>query len=116
MTIFDYIKDITTYKKGTVALEGYVPFLINRWLSFISPQACQGVNSSVNALGNLDKDIHYKLLLSLFPKSRVPFIKYIKKIKVEKTEEDETISLLAKNMEMSQREIKVLLELKQLTT
>jgi hypothetical protein len=106
VTIFDYIKDITTYKKGNLPLEGYIPFLINRWLSFVSPQICGAINESVNNLGNIDKEQHYKLLLKLYPKSKVPFIQYIKKVKEEKTKEDDKTSLLASNMEMSQREIR----------
>jgi hypothetical protein len=113
VTIFDYIKDITTYKKGNLPLEGYIPYLINRWLAFVSPQICGAINESVNALGNIDKEQHYKLLLKLYPKSKVPFIKYIKKIKEEKTEEDSKVFLLASNIEMSVRETKQLLELKE---
>ena len=113
MTIFDYIKDITTYKKGNLPLDGYIPFLINRWLGFISPQICGAINESVNSLGNIDKELHYKLLLKLYPKSKVPFIQYVKKVKEEKTEEDDKVSLLASNMEMSEREVKQLLELRE---
>ena len=116
MTIFDYIKDITTYKKGNLPLEGYIPYLINRWLAFISPQICGAINESTNTLGNIDKEQHYKLLLRLYPKSKVPFIKYIKKVKEEKTEEDDKLTLLASNMEMSEREVKVLLELREQLT
>ena len=116
MTIFDYIKDITTYKKGNLPLEGYIPFLINRWLAFISPQICGAINESTNTLGNIDKEQHYKLLLRLYPKSKVPFIKYIKKVKEEKTKEDDKVTLLASNMEMSEREVKQLLELKEQLT
>ena len=116
MTIFDYIKDITTYKKGNLPLEGYIPYLINRWLAFVSPQICGAINESVNTLGNIDKEQHYKLLLRLYPKSKVPFIKYIKKVKEEKTEEDDKVTLLASNMEMSEREVKVLLELREQLT
>jgi hypothetical protein len=111
VTIFDYIKDITTYKKGNLSLEGYIPFLINRWLSFITPQICSAINESVNSLGNINKEYHYKLLIKLYPKSKVPFIKYIKKVKEEQTEEKNNINLLASNMEMSKREIQQLLEL-----
>lgn len=109
--LFEYIKDITTYKKGTLPLDDYIPFLINRWLSFIAPQICGAVNESVNTLGNMDKQQHYKLLLKLYPKSKVPFIKYVKKVKEEKTKEDDKIEMLASNMEMSKRETKLLLEL-----
>jgi hypothetical protein len=113
VTIFDYIKDITTYKKGNLPLDSYIPFLINRWLSFISPQICGAINESVNSLGNIEKEQHYKLLLKLYPKSKVPFIQYVKKVKEEKTEKDDRVSLLASNMEMSEREAKQLLELKE---
>lgn len=109
--LFEYIKDITTYKKGSLPLEDYIPFLINRWLSFIAPQICSAVNESVNSLGNISKEQHYKLLLKLYPKSKVPFISYVKKVKEEKTKEDERVDMLACNMEMSKRETKLLLEL-----
>lgn len=115
--LFEYIKDITTYKKGNLPLEEYIPFLINRWLSFISPQVCGAINESVNTLGNIDKNLHYKLLLKLYPKSKqIPFIKYVKKIKEEKTKEDDNINILASNMEMSRREAKLLLDLKEQLT
>lgn len=104
--LFEYIKDITTYKKGTLPLDDYIPFLINRWLSFTSPQVCCAINESVNALGNIDKTLHYKLLLRLHPKTKVPFIQYVKKIKEEKTKEDDKVTLLASNMEMSEREVR----------
>jgi hypothetical protein len=113
VTIFDYIKDITTYKKGNLVLEEYIPFLINRWLSFITPQTCTAINESVNSLGNINKEHHYKILLKIYPKSKIPFIKYIKKIKEEKSKEDDKASLIASNMEMSKREVKQLLELRE---
>lgn len=110
--LFEYIKDLTVYKKGNLPLEDYIPFLINRWLSFISPSACGAINESVNSLGNIDRSFHYKLLLRLYPKCKqIPFIKYIKKVKEEKTKEDNKVEVLASNMEMSQREMKLLLEL-----
>lgn len=114
--LFEYVKDITTFKKGNLPLDDYIPFLINRWLSFVSSSVCGAVNESVNSLGNISKEHHYKLLLKLYPKSKVPFIKYIKKVKEEKTKEDDKVAVLASNMEVSQREAKVLLELKEQLT
>ena len=114
--LFEYIKDITTYKKGSLPLDDYIPFLINRWLSFISPTVCGAVNESTNALGSMSKEQHYKLLLKLYPKSKVPFISYVKKVKEEKTKEDDKVEILASNMEMSKRETKLLLELTQQLT
>lgn len=109
--LFEYLKDIFLLKKGNLPLDDYIPFLINRWISFVGNSAIS-INETVNQLGNIDKAQHYKLLLKCFPKQkRQPFIKYIKKVKEEKTEEDDKVSLLASNMEMSQREAKLLLEL-----
>ena len=117
MTIFDYLGDILVKKKGDLPVEEYVPFLINRWLSFSSPSAALALNQTVNSFGNIDKNVHYKLLVSAFPKfNRMPMISYIKKLKQEKTEEDNNVNLLASNLELSQREIKQLLELKEQTT
>lgn len=111
MTIFDYIKDIVTKKKGDLPLDGYIPFLVTRWLSFISPQACYALNGSVNVLGNIDKNYHYKMLVSLFPKMKyTPRIQYVKKIKETKSEKD-SVEVLASNMELSTREVQQMLEL-----
>jgi len=115
--LFEYIKDLTVYKKGNLYLDEYIPFLINRWLSFVSPSACIAINESVNSLGNITKEYHYKLLLRLYPKAKqIPFIKYIKRVKEEKTKDDDKVDMLASNMEISQRETKLLLELKQQLT
>lgn len=112
MTIFDHLKDIITSKKGNLPLDNYVPFLINRWLSFASPSSCMAINESVNSLGNIDKNIHYKLLIGCFPKQKyMSKINYIKKVKEEKEEEkDSRINILSKTMELSQKEIKQMLD------
>ena len=113
MTIFDYLKDIITNKKGDIPLEEYPPFLINRWLSFVSPTSCKAINESVNSLGNLDKNTHYKLLISCFPKQKyMSKINYIKKIKQEKEDKDQSLSILAKTLELSQKEIEEMLDFK----
>jgi hypothetical protein len=114
MTIFDYLKDIVSAKTGSMPLEGYSSFLINRWLSFINPSSCLAINESVNSLGNIDKDIHYKLLISCFPKQRyMSRINYIKKVKVDEKEIDDKIPILAKTMELSQKEIQQMLDFKE---
>lgn len=111
MTIFDYLKDIVSGKKGDMPLEEYTPFLINRWLSFVNPSSCLAINESVNSLGNLDKNIHYKLLISCFPKQKyMSKINYIKKIKSEKEDKDDKISILSKTLELSQKEIQQMLD------
>jgi hypothetical protein len=114
--LFEYLKDIFIVKKGNLPLDDYIPFLINRWISFVGNSAIS-INDSVNALTNLDKSQHYKLLIKCYPKQKKqPFIKYIKKIKEEQTQKDDNTLLLAHNMELSKREVKQLLELKQQLT
>lgn len=114
MTIFDYLKDIVSAKTGSMPLEGYSQFLINRWLSFINPSSCLAINESVNSLGNVDKDIHYKLLVSCFPKQKyMSKINYIKKVKVEKEDQDSRVPILAKTLELSQKEIQQMLDFKE---
>ena len=53
-----------------------------------------------------NKEIHYKMMLTLFPKmSYAPRINYIKKAQEEIQEEDKRIKLLAAKYELSQKEI-----------
>jgi hypothetical protein len=110
VTIFDYLKDILVTKKGDLPLDGYVPYLVNKWLSFINPTIACSVNS-FNIKPLLEsKELHYKTMISLFPKMKhVPKINYIKKVKEEKQEEDNLLEkIVAENLELSQREVLML--------
>lgn len=113
MTIFDYLKDITVTKKGTLALDAYVPFMTNRWLSFINPIVAENLNEFNTKSFVEDKELHYKIMIALFPKTKsVPKIEYIKKLKEEKKTEDSNLiaeEIMAANMELSKREIRQLL-------
>ena len=106
MTIFDYLKDIVVTKKGDLPLDSYIPFLINRWLSFINPTICSAINQ-INSKQLLeDKEMHYKTLLVMFPRMKYfPKINYIKKVKEDAQEEDIKIKLLSEKLEVSRREI-----------
>ena len=109
-TIFDFLNSILFSKKNIKLSEdnktSYVPFLVNRWCSFYSKEVCSIVNHTVNRFSNLSKEEHYTFLKNII--NRVPFkkINYIKKNKdTQKNNEDDTLSLLAKNLELSKREI-----------
>ena len=111
MTIFDYIKDITVTKRGDLPLDQYMPFLVNRWLSFINPTVCSNINQINSKTLLEDKEMHYKIMLSLFPKMKYcPKINYIKKVKEDETEEDVRIKVIAQNYEISEREALFLLD------
>ena len=112
VTIFDYLKDIIVTKKGDLSLDEYVPFLVNRWLSFINPKACEAINN-VNCKVLLeDKNLHYKTMLVMFPKMKYcPKIHYIKKAKkqTDKDNKEQLIKVMSHNLEISTREAALLL-------
>jgi len=66
------------------------------------------INSTVNRLGSIfeTKQQYYKFVLSVLPRVSRKRIHYIKKNKEDKKEEIENLDLIAKTLELSQREIK----------
>lgn len=111
MTIFDYIKDIVVTKRGDLPLDQYVPFLINRWLSFVNPTLCNAINQINSKTLLEDKEMHYKTLIALFPKMKYcPKISYVKKVKEAESKENKMISVVAQQLEISKREAEQLLE------
>lgn len=123
MTIFDYLKDIVVEKKGNLPLDNYVPFLVHRWLSFINPTVCLILNEFNLKTLFEDKNIHYKTMVSLFPKRKyLPKIAYIKKATQESlTDEekilcenqDQQVKNLSERLELSEREVRNLIAFQQ---
>ena len=92
-------------------LDGYSPYIINRWISFIDPSFGELANYFNTKVFLEDKVLHYKTMISLLPKVRsVPKINYIKKFKDENTEEDRRIKIIAEQLEISQREAANIIE------
>ena len=87
--------------------QAFVPFLFNRWLSFYNPSMCVFTNETLNKFGNIfdDKQQTYKLYYHLITRLKWKKIAYIK-IK-KKDEEDIDLKAIAKNRNMSIREIKM---------
>jgi hypothetical protein len=111
MTIFDIIGDILfTKKRNTLTSvdqeSEFQPYIVNRWLSMHSPSVAKHSNIINKYLSVFDnkRDL-YTLFIAVFPKSPFKKISYIKKIKANKEEQDENIKPLAKNLELSEREI-----------
>ena len=112
--LFEYLKSLTVTKNNNLSLEEYIPFLINRWLTFGISSTSTAINETVNMLPSIDKEQHYKLLLCLLPKfKRLPNFKYIKKVKKDKLEND-NIKMIAQASELSVREITQLTNLVEL--
>jgi hypothetical protein len=107
MTIFDYLTQVFVKKQTDISLEGYVPYMINRWLSFVNPTVSETINhfNSKNLLEN--KDLHYKVMLASFPKLKaVPRIAYEKKGSNKTVDKEINLNkAVAQTMELSEREV-----------
>ena len=118
MTFFDILRVLFFVKKkeeklDTDALQAFTPFMVNRWLSFYDRSKAVFVNETLNKFGSLfeDKESLYELYNNLIPRSSFKKINYIKKLKEEKTE-DNDIAIIAKNNMLSKREVQMYVDLR----
>lgn len=110
MNLFNYLNNLIFTKKqpsrNTVEqASDYQPFLINRWCSMHDKQTANIINTTVNTMFPVfeDKTKHYSFLHKILPRAKFSKINYIKKVKKEPLPEQ--IAQLARNVELSQREI-----------
>lgn len=120
MTFFDMLRNLFFSRKeihrnlDTESQTHFLPFLLNRWLSFYNKDQCILANETVNRYSNLfeDKNDLYKLYFNFLPILRYKKIEYIKKKKEEKDKEETiNMSLIAKNNNISKREILLYIDL-----
>lgn len=87
MNIFDVIDGVAFSKKTDLlnspeAEKEYSPFLVNRWLSMLDPDAAKIVNLTLNKTSKqFTVSEQYKFLVNVLPKFRKQRIEYIKKPK-----------------------------------
>lgn len=84
--MFDFLKNILFYKKpykiqNVEEIKNYNIFLINRWTSMFDGESANLINETTNKINYLsnDREMHYKLLLNIFPKKKFKKIEYLKK-------------------------------------
>lgn len=113
MTIFDCLNDILFTKRGKLLQNvddepAFNQYMINRWASMYSPEIATLVNNTVNWLYNTfeTKQQYYRFVSRVFPRLKFKRIHYIKKNKEQQQEQPDNVALLAKRLEISQREIK----------
>lgn len=123
MNFFDILRVLLFRNKNTVNLEldhegmqSFIPYMINRWLSFSDKSKAIFVNETFNRFSALfdDKAENFKFYYNLIPKSSYKKINYIKKNKENKKEqliEDDKLKIIAQNNCVSMREIKMYLDL-----
>lgn len=119
MNIFDHIKTLFFKVKLTESLnddsiQTFIPYMVTRWLSFYSKSQATIANEILNRYAGVftDKYDTYKFYSNIIPKMPFKKISYIKKNKVDTTKEVEHLDLVANNLNISVRELKEYLELK----
>tara|TARA_R110002074_G_scaffold98158_1_gene212509 strand:- start:98 stop:475 length:378 start_codon:yes stop_codon:yes gene_type:complete len=92
--------------------QSFVPFLFNRWLTMYSKDTVGFVNETLNkycGIFDTDKQKTYQMYYNLIPRLKFKRISYIKKVKKDKEKQDETdqLKMIAKNKNMSVRELEI---------
>lgn len=120
MTFFDMLRNLFFSRKDihrnldTESQTHFLPFLLNRWLSFYNKDQCILVNETINKYTSLfdDKNDLYRLYFNFLPVLRFKKIEYIKRRKEEKEKEEAINStLIARNNNISKREVLLYIDL-----
>ena len=116
-TIFNYIDSVIFTKQKLNKLNEdetqFNLYMLNRWCSMYSPDMVQIINETTNRYKEVFslKQDQYNYILNILPKVKRKRIDYIKKIKTEEKEKDENIPIIAKTLEISEREVKEYIDL-----
>ena len=119
MNFFDLLRKLI-FSRKTIAedldsegLQQFTPYMVNRWLSFYGASQAVFVNETLNRFTGLleDKNEMYKLYYNLIPTQKFKKIAYVKKKKEKEEKEDTNIPIIARNQMISQREVKLYLDL-----
>ena len=111
-TIFNYIDSVLFTKQKLNKLNEeetqFNLYMLNRWCSMYSPDMAQIINETTNKQKELFtlKQDQYNYIFNILPRVKKNRINYIKKIKSEEEKQDENIPIIAKNLEISEREVK----------
>lgn len=111
----DIISDLNYHKPNykLQSNDAFNAYMINRWLSMISPSYCNLINETYNRLYNAfdNNQQRYDFLKTILPKKFVKFPKYIKKTeKVKESKNSDLIDQIAKTHEISKREVEEIIK------
>jgi 2-succinyl-5-enolpyruvyl-6-hydroxy-3-cyclohexene-1-carboxylate synthase len=111
-TTFEHISNIINKKESYLLTEGeeFVPYMIQRWISMISPEMAYVVNETSNSISPAmqSKQMWHDYFLTVIPKIGYKKIEYIKK---PKSAPSKDVSELARKLEISFREAQEIIEL-----
>lgn len=112
-TIFNYIDSILYTKKyiGDISDtdSDFSVYMLNRWISMHSPELAETVEKYTNMnISNVcnSKQEQYDFLFYSIPRVRRKRIEYIKKTKESKEKVTTDVDLLAKQLQLSKREVR----------
>lgn len=116
MSIFNTIKSVFHTKKIDdfgEALQTFSPYMINRWLSFYDKTQAIFVNETLSKFHSIfeNKEDVLNLYLNFIPKLKYKKIEYVKKTSTKKEKVDDTIPMIAASKEISQREVKLYMDI-----
>lgn len=120
MTFFDLLRSVFFYKnKNTIteldheSNQLFLPYLMNRWISFSDRNKAVFVNETFNKFTALfeDKADAYKFYFNLTPRRGFQKIQYVKKNKEKKEVDEPNTKLFAASNQLSEREINMYLAL-----
>jgi hypothetical protein len=111
-TQFEHIYNIINKKDDCqlVVGEDFVPYMVQRWISMISPEMAFVMNETSNAISPAmqDKQMWLDYFLTVVPKIGYKKISYLKK---PKSAPNQDVSDLASLLQISCREAKEMIEL-----
>ncbi len=124
MTIFDYLNDILFTKRGNSLQNmdeesNFNTYMLNRWISMHSPALALVINNTTNWLHGVfeTKQQYYQFVSKVLPQVNRKRIHYIKKAKRDDPDTtDDNLRVIAKRLELSEREIKSYYELLKCST
>jgi|TARA_R110000787_G_scaffold336_9_gene1298 hypothetical protein len=109
---FGHLRNILQNKEQYTIKDGedFVPFMIQRWCSMVSPELCFILNETINTHASAmeDKQMWHDGFLAMVPAVGYKRISYMKKAKKEHADD---VKLLARRLEISCREAAVMVEL-----
>jgi hypothetical protein len=120
--LFNILSDLLFFKRGdqlqSVESETEVqPYMLNRWISMHSPTSALLINLTNNKYWSVlqNKLDWYHFTLAVIPKNKFTKVEYIKKATKEKkptaeANDDKILEILARNLEISVREVKSYIE------
>lgn len=111
----DFAREILTSSEQNIleTSDSFVPFLIQKYISGVSPEHCVLVNSTLNTkIANwTDNQEVFNFLKIIIPKKKKALFKYFGKKALPTTDNKIDIDYLAENLELPVHEVKELFDI-----